>query len=63
MKKQFLHTRYYSDFLLFSSAISDCLAQPQIQFKLEIASLHTCTAIPDQTNHNNFFKSVALQHF
>jgi len=41
VKKKCLYAKYYSDFSLFSSAISDCLAQPHIQFKLELTSLLT----------------------
>ena len=41
VKKKCLYAKYYSDFPLFSSTISDCLAQPHIHFKLELTSLLT----------------------
>jgi transposase len=41
VKKKCLYAKYYSDFPLFCSAISDCLAQPHIQYKSELDSLLT----------------------
>ncbi|WP_176453344.1 transposase, partial [Pseudanabaena sp. SR411] len=41
VKKKCLYAKYYSDFSLFFSTISDCLAQPHIHFKLELTSLLT----------------------
>ena len=41
VKKKCLYAKYYSDFYLFCTAISDCLAQPHIQFKDELDSLLT----------------------
>ncbi len=41
VKKKCLYAKYYSNFSLFSSAISDYLAQPHIQFKDELNSLVT----------------------
>ena len=41
VKKKCLYAKYYSDFSLFCAAISDCLAQPHIQYKDELDSLLT----------------------
>jgi transposase len=41
VKKKCLYAKYYSDFFLFCAAISDCLAQPHIQYKSELDSLLT----------------------
>ncbi len=41
VKKKCLYAKYYSDFSAFCAAISDCLAQPHIQYKDELDSLLT----------------------
>lgn len=51
VKKKCLYAKYYSDFSLFSSAISDCLAQPHIQYKSELDSLLTLTFQSFENTH------------
>ena len=41
VKKKCLYSKYYSDFTLFKSAITECLSKTQTEYKKELDSLLT----------------------